>query len=94
MSKSALDFLMKSVISFFENWLITDKFTQYTMVISILCFILPRRGRKKKNKPEKLTRNSCLYIMQNRSTMQEQKLKQISKHMLYYHTGAVKEQKV
>lgn len=87
MSKSAL-----SVIPVLENWLITGNFTQHTMLISILCFNLPRRGRKKTN--QKNLQGTAAYIMQNRSTVQEQKLKQISIHMLYYHTGTVKEQKV
>lgn len=51
----------------------------YTYCVSFC----PGEGRKKIRKTPKLTRNSCLY-MQKRSTMQEQKLKQISIHTLYY----------
>lgn len=73
----------KHHITLLENGLILGKFTQYTMLVYILCFMLP----KKQN--EKLTRNSCIF-MQNRSTMQEQKLKQISIHTLYYISVSVK----
>lgn len=76
----------KHHITLLENRLIFGKFTQYTMLVYILCFMLPK---KKKKQNEKLTRNSCLF-MQNRSTMQEQKLKQISIHTLYYISVSVK----
>lgn len=61
MSKSALDFLTKSITSVLENWLFFSKFTQYAMLVYILCFILPRRG-KKKNKKNPKTYKEQLFI--------------------------------
>lgn len=54
MSKTALDFLMKSITSVLENWLILGKFTQYTMLVHILCFILPRGEKIRKTYKEQL----------------------------------------
>lgn len=63
MSKSALDFLIQSVISEF-SFRKPAHYRQihtvhYADIYTVLYFAQERK--KKKNKPEKLTRNSCLY---------------------------------
>lgn len=96
MSKSALDFLIQSVISKF-SFRKPAHYRQihtvhYADIYTVLCFVQERK--KKKKTSQKNLQGTAAYIMQNRSTVQEQKLKQVSIHTLYYYTATVKEQKV